>query len=253
MAEDPYYVEYMSQKLKDGKCEIGMHLHAWNNPPEYSLIRTTNHRDYLIEYPEHVMEEKIKVITAKLEDTFSTKMLSHRSGRWSANEPYFRLLDKYGYRFDCSVTPYESWESCPGATGMPGTDYSHYPAQPYQIYGDVLEVPMSIRPMKYFDSDAVDSAYTFLREVKRSLKKRNVWLRPLQNPSFTALKTLLNAVEQDSNYAMFMLHSSEMMPGGSPSFPDEESIDALFRCIEKLFAEAQQRGFTGCKLSDYQR
>jgi len=253
MAEDPFYVEYMTQKLKEGQCEIGMHLHAWNNPPEYPLKKVTNQRDYLFEYPEHIMEEKIKVMTEKLEETFSTKMLSHRSGRWSTDETYFRLLDKYGYRFDCSVTPYESWESCLGATGKPGTDYSHYPTQPYQIYGDVLEVPMSIRPVKYFDTDAVCSVYSFLREVKRSLKKRNIWLRPRQNPSFTALKTVLNTVEQDSNYAMFMLHSSEMMPGGSPSFPDEKSIEELYRCVEKLFAEATQRGFVGCKLSDYQR
>lgn len=33
---------------------------------------------------------------------------------------------------------------------------------------------------------------------------------------------------------MFMLHSSEMMPGGSPSFPDEKSIEELYECIEKL-------------------
>ena len=51
---------------------------------------------------------------------------------------------------------------------------------------------------------------------------------------------------------MFMLHSSEMMPGGSPSFPDEKSIEELYECIEKLFVYAKQKGYMGCKLSDYQ-
>lgn len=253
MAEDPFFVEYMTQKLKDGKCEIGMHLHAWNNPPEFPLVKTTDQRDYLIEYPEDIMEEKIKVITAKLEDTFCTKMLSHRSGRWATDETYFRLLDKYGYRFDCSVTPYQSWAGHPGATGKPGTDYSRYPTQPYHVCGGVLEVPMTIRPAKFFDADSVYSVYSFLREVKWSVKKRSTWLRPLRDPSFSALKKVLRIAEQDSNYAMFMLHSSEMMPGGSPSFPDEESIENLYRCLEKLFAYARQQGYTGCRLSDYQR
>ena len=253
MAEDPFFVEYMTQKLKDGQCEIGMHLHAWNNPPEYPLTKVTNQRDYLFEYPEHIMEEKIKVMTAKLEDTFGIKMLSHRSGRWATDETYFRLLDKYGYRTDCSVTPFVNWENHAGVTGKPGTDYRCYPAQPYNIYGNILEVPMTIRPMKYFAADTVHSPRRFLGEIKRSMKKRNVWLRPTAESSFDTLKQLLNVVERDSDYAMFMLHSSEMMPGCSPSFPDEESIEALYRCIEKLFAEAQHRGYTGCKLSDYQR
>ena len=58
-------------------------------------------------------------------------------------------------------------------------------------------------------------------------------------------------VSEDSDYAMFMLHSSEMMPGGSPSFPDGKSIEALYQCIEKLFCYAKQCGYVGCKLSDY--
>ncbi len=253
MAEDPFFVEYMTQKLKEGRCEIGMHLHAWNNPPEFPLQKVTDQRDYLYEYPEHIMEEKIKVMTAKLEDTFSVKMLSHRSGRWATDETYFRLLDKYGYRFDCSVTPYENWQDCPGATGKPGTDYSRHPLQPYRIYGNVLEVPMSIRPVKYFAADAIDSPRGFLREVKGTLKARNAWLRPTHSASYTAMKKVLDVVEQDSDYAMFMLHSSEMMPGGSPSFPDEASIEKLYHCMEKLFADAKQRGYVGCKLSDYER
>lgn len=251
MAEDPFFVEYMTQKLQDGQCEIGMHLHAWNNPPEFPLRKVTDQRDYLFEYPEHVMDEKIKIITNKLEETFNTKMLSHRSGRWATDETYFRLLSKYGYQVDCSVTPYESWVSCPGATGKPGSDYSHYPSQPYMIYGNILEVPVSIRPLKYFAPDAIYSVRSCLREVKWSMKTRNVWLRPTENSPFTPLKKVLDTVAQDSDYAMFMLHSSEMMPGGSPSFPDEQSIEKLYRSLERLFADAQQQGYVGCKLSEY--
>ena len=66
-----------------------------------------------------------------------------------------------------------------------------------------------------------------------------------------ALKKVLDIVNVDSDYAMFMLHSSEMMPGGSPSFPNEDSIERLYECIERLFAYAKRCGYEGCKLSDF--
>lgn len=252
MVEDPFYVEYMKDCLRRDTCEIGMHLHAWNNPPEYLLKKVNDQRDYLFEYPESIMDEKIRFLTEKLESTFSTKMLSHRSGRWSTDETYFKLLKKYGYKYDCSVTPYMNWESCVGSTGKPGSDYSNFPIKPYDIYDGIIEVPVSIRPLKYLAKDTMNSFHCIAHELKWSNRIRYTWLRPTKNPSFIALKKVLDIVSEDSDYAMFMLHSSELMPGGSPSFPDEKSIEELYECIEKLFAYARQKGYVGCKLSDYE-
>lgn len=251
MVNDQFYVEYMRDCLKRRACEIGMHLHAWNNPPEFQLKKTTNQRDYLFEYPEEVMDEKIKTLTGKLEDTFSIKMTSHRSGRWATDERYFKLLKKYGYKVDCSVTPYMNWETCVGATGKPGSDYSKCPTQPYYIYEDILEVPVSIRPIRYLAIDAIYSVKSLLHEAKWCSRIRNTWIRPTKNPSFLAMKKTLDIVKEDSDYAMFMLHSSEMMPGGSPSFPNDTTIEQLYECIEKVFAYAKQEGYEGCKLSEY--
>lgn len=251
MVKDPFYVDYMQTCLKRGTCEVGMHLHAWNNPPEFDLNKVNDQRDYLFEYPKQIMDEKIRTLTDLLENTFSVKMLSHRSGRWSTDETYFELLKKYGYKYDCSVTPFVNWENCVGSTGKPGSDYSKSPMQPYYIYDGILEVPVSIRPIKYIAPDAMHSLYDIARELKWSSKTRNVWLRPTKQVSFIALKKVLDVVNSDSDYAMFMLHSSEMMPGGSPSFPDEKSIEELYKCIERLFDYAKRKGYKGCKLSDY--
>ena len=233
MVNDPFYVEYMQDCLKRNTCEVGMHLHAWNNPPEYELNKVNDQRDYLFEYPKNIMDEKIKVLTNKLEET------------------YFELLHKYCYKVDCSVTPYMNWERCVGATGKPGSDYRKSPTQPYYIYKEILEVPVSIRQVRYFAPDAICSVKSFLHEIKWSGRLREAWIRPTKNPSFVALKKVLDIVNVDSDYAMFMLHSSEMMPGGSPSFPNEDSIERLYECIERLFAYAKRCGYEGCKLSDF--
>lgn len=252
MANDPFFVDYMRDCLKRGTCEIGMHLHAWHNPPEFDLNKVNDQRDYLFEYPKQIMEGKIQTLTELLEETFSTKMLSHRSGRWSTNETYFELLKKYGYKYDCSVTPFMDWSPCVGSTGKPGADYSKCPIQPYYIYDGILEIPVSIRPMKYIATDAMKTIHSFAHELKWCRTERNTWLRPTKYPSFIALKKVLDVVSADSDYAMFMLHSSEMMPGGSPSFPDNKSIEDLYDCIERIFAYAKRCGYGGCKLSEYE-
>jgi hypothetical protein len=46
---------------------------------------------------------------------------------------------------------------------------------------------------------------------------------------------------EGKDYAQFMLHSSELMPGGSPRFRTDESVEALYRDIEFLFDTAGGR------------
>lgn len=251
MAQDPFFIEYMRDRQDSGKCEIGMHLHAWHNPPEYPLETRTDQRSYLIEYPESIMDEKIGYLTKLLEDTFQTKMLSHRSGRWALNSSYLRLLSKYGYKVDCSVTPFVDWRKSLGQTGTPGSDYSQCPIKPYIIGSGILEIPMTIRNMRCFNFDAVHSAHNFLAESKKMILGRAAWLRPSGTCSFSALKKVLDKASQDSNYVMFMLHSSEMMPGGSPSFPNANKIERMYSCVERLFEYAKERGYKGCLLKQF--
>src|SRR5471030_1020549 len=110
-----------------------MHLHAWNSPPPFDLTGDDGrHKPYLIEYPDDIIVAKVKAQTQLLEDTFQTKMLSHRAGRWALNEFYVKALIENGYRIDCSVTPRVDWRSSPGAPqGQGGTNYIGFPDQAY--------------------------------------------------------------------------------------------------------------------------
>ena len=85
MARDDFFVEFSSTTLRENRCEIGMHLHAWNNPPHYELNNPYHNYGlpYLIEYPEQIMREKIDVLYHLLKNTFKTEIVSHRSGRWA--------------------------------------------------------------------------------------------------------------------------------------------------------------------------
>ncbi|CAK8740280.1 hypothetical protein SODG_003723 [Sodalis praecaptivus] len=114
MAMDDAFVDFARDAIARGNAEIGMHLHAWNSPPAHDLTGNDGrHKPYLIEYPEAVMREKILFMTQLLEETFQTKMLSHRAGRWAFDERYAAMLLELGYQVDCSVTPRVDWRRSP--------------------------------------------------------------------------------------------------------------------------------------------
>lgn len=135
MAMDDAFVDFARDAIARGNAEIGMHLHAWNSPPAHDLTGNDGrHKPYLIEYPEAVMREKILFMTQLLEETFQTKMLSHRAGRWAFDERYAAMLLELGYQVDCSVTPRVDWSRSPGApSGAGGSNYRHFPDRAYFI------------------------------------------------------------------------------------------------------------------------
>jgi hypothetical protein len=50
-----------------------------------------------------------------------------------------------------------------------------------------------------------------------------------------------------------MLHSSELMPGGSPYNPTPESIEHLYRRLENLFKIVSRDGCEPVTLSEFAR
>ena len=253
MANDDFFCHYMKEKQDNCLCEIGMHLHAWNTPPEHALNRTHQERDYLIEYPIDVMEKKVATMTETLEKKFGKKPISHRSGRWATNEEYFRLLHEYGYKIDCSVTPHVNWTNYPGSTGVAGSDYSKCPETPYYIYKDILEVPVTIRKMNLFALEKPYSLRNACKTFKHLILGCNQWLRPDALLHTEPLIKLIEKVSQEQQYLMFMIHSSELMPAGSPNFKTPEAIEHLYQIIESIFEKIHSLGYEGTTLSEYSK
>lgn len=259
MASDPAYVEFGQDLLARGQGEIGMHLHAWYSPPEYKLTQDDwRYQPYLIEYPESVLRDKIAFMTALLEDAFQQKMTSHRAGRWAFNEVYAQALIDNGYLVDCSVTPRVSWRNSSGAPqGSGGTDYSHFPDRAYYIdtsdiskpgNSSLLELPMSIQYRYGAMTNQFKKAWNQLRGKPRGPSVN--WLRPTGGNLNEMKKVAAQTLEQGSDYIEFMLHSSEFMPDGSPTFKTEADIDRLYDDLEQLFIWLQPR-VQGMTLTEY--
>lgn len=231
MANDDRFVEFASTHLKARECEIGMHLHAWNTPPYYELPRTEESGlPYLIEYSEEVMRSKIETMTNLLVEKFGTKPVTHRAGRWAMNDTYFKLLHEFGYLVDVSITPFVDWKTSVGQTpGFDGPNY-FYEESKISYRNGIMEIPV-----------------TTLWSEERG---KTLWLRPNRRNLDEMIYLIDENRKSECDYLMFMLHSSELMPGGSPTFMYEGGIERLYEHLEIIF-EKISRDYKGIGLEEY--
>ena len=255
LGQSPAFRRFGREVIARGAGEIGMHLHAWETPPLTPLTGDDRRwQPYLAEYPDEVMRAKIERQTAVLEEAFGVPIVSHRGGRFSLDERYARMLAGRGYLADCSVTPHVSWRGAPGAPdGRGGPDYRGFPEEPYWIdLGDIarpgdsplLEVPVTIaRQWPRWLRAALGGEGGGRRNLPWRALNRAVpalaWMYPGPRNTGPWLPRLVRrAAREGRAHVEFMLHSSELMPGGSPWFRDEEAIGALYARLEAIFRTA---------------
>lgn len=241
MILDTRFVAYIKPKVEAGLCEIGIHVHAWNNPPLYQLDRKYEGNPYLIEFPLDIMKKKFSITYSMIKEKIGVAPVTHRAGRWAMNGDYFKILEEFNIKVDCSVTPGISWSKSAGATIAGGPDYSNEKNM-LKTYGQVLEVPMTIMSIR-------SGGDTIKRRIKSLLKRKNVWLRPAVS-SLNEMKRVVDKSKR-SDFVEFMIHSSELMPGGSPYFKDNEAIERLYFDMEMLFKYVKERGYEGITLKEY--
>lgn len=264
MVESPAFREFAGDVLRRGVGEIGMHLHAWNTPPIVPLSGDDwRAQPYLIEYPPEVIEQKVARMTGLLEDTFGVKMRSHRAGRWGLNTHYAQVLVRHGYGIECSVTPYVSWKSHRGhPAGSGGPDFTGFPRDAYFVdlsdigrpgASSLLEVPMTIMPSgqawRRIGRRAI-ARWPLAHRAWERLVPSVHWLRPNGRNRHALLWILQQAEAERRSYVEFMLHSSELMPGGSPRFQASADIERLYRDLEALCTTARGR-FRGETLAEF--
>ncbi len=263
MANDPFFIDFGRDILARDSGEIGMHLHPLNSPPIKPLTADDHrYQPYLFEYPTPVIRDKIAYLTDLLTEAFQCQMLSHRAGRWAFNETYARILLDLGYRVDCSVTPHISWREYPGDPAQNGgADFFLFPEDHYFVDLDdvgragqssLLEIPVTV----------FDTAPAPIRLIKKNFRRAafihrlankilpTIWLRPAKGNRRRLFQTVALAERLQKDHLMFILHSSEFMPGGNPTFLNERDIERLYADMEVLFERIARR-FSGRTLTEF--
>lgn len=241
---DDEYVNYVTAKEQQGLCEIGLHLHAWNNPPIYELDAKYDGNPYLIEYPDDIMKAKFDYLYTLFCQKIGHEPYSHRAGRWAMDARYFKLLADYNVKVDCSVTPGIDWSNIKGAT-CGGSNYKNYPQESYSI-DTVWEVPLTVVGCRGWYGSSIK------QKVKNVVKGRNLQLRPALYKADEMKKAVELILKKSSiDYLEFMLHSSELMPGGSPYFKNETEVNAMMQTMDEIFEYIYKCKFVGTTLKEY--
>ncbi len=241
MAMDQAMKELGCTGLRKKTLEIGAHEHAWNNPPYYPLIRKPAGRGkpFLGEYPRNIIMRKLDYLTKTLEDVFQTEIRSHRGGRWYLDDRIVAILEELGYLVDCTCTPGVDWSTMSGwSIGSRGTDWSEYD---YKV--------------GYYKNRIRKDEHSRLIEVPVTCvakgKGKPAWLRP-NGHNLDEMLGIVDYLDKiDAEYAEFMIHSSELMPGGSPTFERRGQIECLYEHLEVLFSEFSNKGYVGKGLTEY--
>lgn len=255
MANNQFLCNYLKQKRDEKKCEIGMHLHAWNTPPFCDLDSKKGFgRPFLIEYPRDIMESKIKNLKELLHIKFGDSVFSHRAGRWMIDETYIELLEEFGILIDCSITPSINWKSTRGAYRK-GQNYSRFKPVPfYPKDSKLLEVPMTIEKARVYKNESEKS---FLKRIIKQLYffffGKKIWVRLSSQTIDETIKAIRVSEKRKRQYIEFMIHSSELMPGGSPYYKTEADIDNLYIKLNELFSFLRKKNYFGITLSDFKK
>lgn len=243
MLKSEEYIDF-AKKNRD-ECEIGLHLHAWNNPPFYELEHKYSGNAYLIEYPKNVMREKFANLYNLYVEKFGHKPISHRSGRWAMNQDYFDILEEYGLKVDCSYTPGIFWKTDCGQSVPSGSDYSDEDLH-VSMVGNIMEIPMSVQNCRFLTTGS------WKHVAKCLITGQLTWVRTSMSrvADIMGLMLVLDK-RKDIDYIEFMIHSSELMPGGSPYFKTREDVKRHLAYINEVFKYASTLGYKGVTLEEY--
>lgn len=264
MARCPEFLAFGRDVVRRGAGEIGMHLHAWNSPPLQPLTPDDmTAQPFLTEYPQEVVDAKIGYMARLLRDRFECEIVSHRGGRWAFDAICAQALVRHGIRVDCSVTPDVRWVRArtddERRSDAAVVDYRGFPTRPYVVdlnnpqrpgRSRLLEVPMTVVPSALYRWLPQAYAVPLVRGWSWAWQPTHHWLYPDGRNLAAMLGMVRQAVAERWPHLEMVLHSSELMPGGSPSFPDGPSIEALYRDLRVLFRSVAGH-FRGMTLGDF--
>ncbi len=137
VATDPVSVSFLSGLQRDGRAEIGTHLHPWVSPPHDEVVNGYN--SYHCNLPPALERAKIIQLTDTIDANFGMRPKVFKAGRYGYGANTRKVLLELGYEIDCSFVPHFNFS----ADG--GPCYYGAPDQPVWLDDghQLLEVPLT--------------------------------------------------------------------------------------------------------------
>jgi hypothetical protein len=262
VATDKKAVSILRKIVDKGKCEIGSHCHPWNTPPFEE--ENTEKNSMLCNLPTDLQYRKMKSLHNVITETFGSKSVSFRAGRYGFSHEVARNLNKLGYRVDTSITPFWDW------TADHGPDFSENYPWPYRFScdnvfeespdGPMVEVPVTIgflqknfsrcnRILKNLSRNYICKLKLIGIMYRLHLLNR-IWLSPEFSNSKEMIKLTQMMTKKNYEILNMTFHSSSLIGGLSPFVKTKEDERQFGECIKNFLAFTHDAGIVSIKLSD---
>lgn len=207
----------------DYPVEIGAHLHHWNTPCQGYEPGRILRKPWTSLLSSAEMENRLASLLAAAGNFLGKRPTVFRMGRWDLLRRHWPLLANAGIRFDASVRPLHSFPS------PQGPDHFNAPADPYLVkvgQKEIAEIPCTVTPLC--------KPLTLPKIVRNNLRKWGALaLLPVEHPLWLMKLTTLSHLKRGGKTLSLTWHSSELMPGGNPALPNEQSVT---RFVKKICA-----------------
>lgn len=216
--------------------ELGAHLHPWNTPPFPEMP-----------WPEPVSTAvmPLDVFRAKLESLQEAaaafcgrRATSFRMGRWNLFRRAMAVLPEAGFTVDSSVAPLRHVRGGPDHFLAPADPYWLRPAGPDGPR--LLEAPTTQVPLVPGGPALCDALAARLgsrgRDAVRTffMKTMTLGVNPVWMPEATMRLAVRAHVRRGGRAVTLFWHSSELLPGASPHFPDKAAVDGFLAKVRRF-------------------
>ncbi|MBY0514483.1 MAG: hypothetical protein K2P78_11295 [Gemmataceae bacterium] len=256
---DPAARAVVLELARRPRVEIGMHIHPWNTPPLQPVDRVPPRESFLHNLPAELALAKLDAVYEAFRD-HGLSPVSFRGGRYSTSPIIQCWLRARGFLADASVLPFTRWAD----DGSP--DYRGRGPEPVRLAGDppLWELPLSLaftrRPFAFWDrvmTAAEAAPLRYLRVVgvlQKSGVVRKSWLN-FENPLGERMLELFGPLRAAGvPYLCFTLHSSSLLPGGSPYSATAADVTRLYdRLTGTLKHLTADPGYTPATVADIAR
>ncbi|MDT9599856.1 polysaccharide deacetylase family protein [Sphingosinicella rhizophila] len=238
VATDPAAVEFLAALRRQGKAEIGAHLHPWVSSPHVEEVNPLN--SYHCNLPPALERAKIETLTATIEGAFGERPTIFKAGRHGFGPTTQQVLVDLGYEVDCSIVPHVSF----AADG--GPDFRGKPDQPYWLdrRRRLLEVPVTsgytglLAPLgprlgRWFDHPGAQRLRLPGLLARTGLLER-ARLTPEGMSVLEQCRLLRQLVARGATSFYLVYHSPSLAPGHTPYVRSESDRDAFLANIAEV-------------------
>ena len=239
VATDEFSVDKLSGYQKQGRAQVGAHLHPWVCPPHDESV--SQHNSYQGNLEPELERRKLTVLTETIQTNFGFHPTVHKAGRYGFGYETATTLLELGYEIDLSAASGFDFSS------DGGPDYARIDAQLYTVGPDEglfgipttggFMGPLSSLGPHVFSNRAMSHKLGRLRA--QAMSKTRLLERVLLSPeghSLDKMKRLTRTlVARGVRVLTLSLHSPTAKPGCTPYTASEQDVTAFIEKCRQYF------------------